>query len=323
LLIVHATGIIKAIILSIDVEVISVLTLDIFGFKALWSPYFLFILVALTAGYFLLTLKFRAVFPGQEPLSKKQAFYFLTSMVLLYAIKGSPLDLLAHLMFYIHMIQMAVLVLVVPPLFIISIPNWVWQKLFTLSRIESIFKFFTKPLIALILFNGLFSFYHVPLIFDHVMQNIWLHAGYSILLFVVAIFMWWPLLNQLPDHQTLSGIKKVGYIFADGILLTPACALIIFADNSLYATYSDPQVWGQVMSLCVGAANFDSLNLSGPQLFSSMSLVDDQRLGGVLMKIIQEIIYGVILGHVFFEWYRKDQEESEREMKKALNPITD
>ena len=150
---------------------------------------------------------------------------------------------------------------------------------------------------------------------------LWLHAGYSILLFAVAIFMWWPLLNQMPEHQTLNGLKKVGYIFADGILLTPACALIIFADTPMYATYSDPHVWGQVMSLCVGSANFDSLNLSGPELFSSMSLLHDQQLGGVLMKIIQEIIYGVILGHVFFEWYRKDQADSEQEMKQPLNPL--
>jgi putative membrane protein len=301
--------------------VIWVLTLDIFGFKALWSPYFLFILIFLTAGYFVLTVKFRSLFPGSEPLTKTQGSLFLLSMILLYAIKGSPVDLLAHLMFWVHMIQMAALVLVVPPILILSIPNWFWSKIFSLGPIDSVFKVLTKPLVALILFNGLFSFYHVPIIFDHVMQNGWLHAGYSILLFFVATFMWWPLLNQLPEHQTLSGLKKVGYIFADGILLTPACALIIFADTPMYATYSDPHVWGEVMSLCVGTANFDSLNLSGPQLFSSISLLHDQQLGGVLMKIIQEIIYGVILGHVFFEWYRKDQADTEQEMKQPLNPL--
>ncbi|MGG3466538.1 cytochrome c oxidase assembly factor CtaG [Neobacillus pocheonensis] len=296
------------------------LTLDIFGFKALWSPYFLLILAVLTAGFFILTTKFRSLFPDSEPLTKKQGALFLLSMILLYAIKGSPIDLLAHLMFWMHMIQMAALVLIVPVIFIFGVPNWVWRKVLRVRIVSSLFKFFTKPLMALVLFNGFFSFYHVPLIFDHVMQNIWLHAGYSVLLFTVAIFMWWPLINPLPEHQTLSGIKKVGYIFADGILLTPACALIIFADNPIYATYSDPHVWGQVMSLCVGTANFDSLNLSGPELFSSMSIIDDQRLGGVIMKIIQEVIYGVMLGHVFFDWYRKDQAESEREMKQSLNP---
>jgi putative membrane protein len=227
---------------------------------------------------------------------------------------------MAHLMFYIHMIQMAVLVLVIPPIFIFGIPVWIWRKLFKIKLINSLFMFFTKPLFALIIFNGLFSFYHVPMIFDRVMPNFWFHAGYSILLFIVAIFMWWPLINPVPEHQRLSGLKKVGYIFADGILITPACALIIFAPASIYSTYSDPEVWAQVMSLCVGPATFAGLNISGPELFSSMSLIHDQQLGGVLMKIIQEIVYGIILGHVFFEWYRKDQADSEKELKQTLKP---
>ncbi|MBY0144613.1 cytochrome c oxidase assembly factor CtaG [Neobacillus niacini] len=299
------------------------LTLDIFGFKALWSPYFLLCLLAVTAIYFLITIKFRYRFADSEPLTKKQAGLFLLSILMIYAIKGSPLDLMAHLMFYVHMINMAVLVLVIPPIFIFGIPVWIWRKLFKIRLIDSLFKFFTKPLIALFVFNGLFSFYHIPLIFDTVMQSFWLHAGYSLLLFIVAILMWWPLINPVPEHQRLSGLKKVGYIFADGILITPACALIIFAPGSIYATYSDPQVWAQVMSLCVGPATFSGLDISGPELFSSMSLLHDQQLGGVLMKIIQEIVYGIILGHVFFEWYRKDQADSEKEMKQSLKPLID
>lgn len=296
------------------------LTLDIFGFKALWSPYFLTIILAIVAVYFLITITFRSKFSSSEPLTKKQAGFFLFSMGLIYAIKGSPLDVMAHLMFYVHMIQMAFLCLIIPPIFIFGIPVWIWRNLFNLKIVNAVFSFFTRPLIALLLFNGLFSFYHLPLIFDSVMQNIWIHGGYSLLLFIVAIFMWWPLINPVPEQQRLSGLKKVGYIFADGILLTPACALIIFSPVSIYATYSDPEVWGQVMSLCVGPANFAGLDISGPELFSSLSLLHDQQLGGVLMKVLQEIIFGVVLGHVFFEWYRKDQAESEQELKQTLKP---
>ncbi|MDP4103833.1 MAG: cytochrome c oxidase assembly factor CtaG [Bacillota bacterium] len=296
------------------------LSLEIFGFYALWSPYFFTALVAVTIVYFLLLVKYRTHFKDNEPLTTRQGMLFVISVFLLYAIKGSPIDLMAHLMFYIHMIQMAVLVLVIPPLFILSIPPWLWRNLLQVRIFKSLFIYFTKPLTALLLFNGIFSFYHIPLIFDHVMENRWLHAGYSVLLFIVAIFMWWPLINELPESQTLNGIKKVGYIFADGILLTPACALIIFASSPMYATYSDPRAWGEAMSLCVGSANFSSLNISGPELFSSMSLLHDQQLGGVIMKVIQEIIYGIMLGRVFFEWYRQDQEESEREQNSGLHP---
>ncbi|ETI67946.1 cytochrome c oxidase assembly factor CtaG [Neobacillus vireti] len=297
------------------------LTLNIFGFKALWSPYFLLFILAVIAGYFLITIKLRTKFQGSEPLTVKQASLFLTSMVILYAVKGSPLDLMGHLMFWVHGITMVVLVLLLPPLFIGGIPAWLWRSILEIKVVKSIFKLFTKPVIAVLIFNGLFSFYHIPLIFDHVMQNRFYHGGYSVLLFVAAICMWWSLISPLPEYKPLSGIKKVAYLFSNSMLITPACALIIFSDSSLYATYHDPEVWGKVMSLCVGPSTFSGLNLSGPELFSSMSVVDDQRLGGVVMKIIQEIIYAVVLAQVFFEWYRKDQEESESDMnKQILNP---
>src|SRR5436309_11994559 len=105
-----------------------VLTLEIFGFKALWSPFFFASLLVVTSAYFLLLVKYRNHFKNNEPLTHRQGILFVIAMLLLYAIKGSPLDLMAHLMFYIHMIQMAVLVLVIPPLVILSITASVWRN---------------------------------------------------------------------------------------------------------------------------------------------------------------------------------------------------
>lgn len=294
--------------------------LNIFGFKALWSPYFLSILLILTALFFLTTITFRAKFKDSEPLTLKQAVLFLTSMIILYAIKGSPLDLMGHLLFYIHGITMVILVLLVPPLFIKAVPPWLWRSILNSKAINRAFTLLTKPVIAVILFNGLFSLYHIPIVFDNVMQNRFYHGGYSILLFFTALCMWWSLISPIPEYRPLSGIKKVAFLFINGMLMTPACAMIIFAETSLYATYHDPHVWGRVMSLCVGPDVFSNLSLTGPELFTSMKVLEDQRLGGIIMKILQEIIYAVVLAQVFFEWYRKDQEESEREVNQILNP---
>ena len=296
------------------------LSLDIFGFQALWSPYFLVSLLIVLAIYFTLTTRYRNNFKDSRPLTLGQGISFSIGIILLYGAKGSPLDLMGHLMFYAHMIQMAVLCLVIPPILIVGIPEWMWRAILRLPVIKSVFTVMTKPLIALIVFNGLFSIYHIPLVFDNIMQSMFLHATYTVILFITAIFMWWPLVNRLEDYQTLNGLKKVGYIFGDGILLTPACALIIFANDPMYVTFSDPRAWGEMMKLCVPPATLASLNLSGPELFNSMSLIHDQQLGGVLMKVIQEIVYGTVLGQVFFEWYRKDQEESQLEITSSLNP---
>ncbi|CAG9608666.1 cytochrome c oxidase assembly factor CtaG [Pseudoneobacillus rhizosphaerae] len=296
------------------------LSLEIFGFRALWSPFFFLFLLLVLCLFFVLTVFKREQFTASEPLKRSEAFFFTFTIILLYLTKGSPLDLMGHLMFYAHMIQMAVLFLVIPPLLIIGIPSWIWRKVLHLPIIKPLFSLFSKPLIALIVFNGMFSFYHIPLIFDAIKMDMWLHASYTILLFFTAILMWWPLVNKLPEYESLTGLKKIGYVFADGILLTPACALIIFADTPMYATFSDPTAWMEALKLCVPGSTLANLNLSGPEVFNSMSLIHDQQLGGVLMKIIQEIVYGVVLGHIFFSWYRKEQAESEESSSNLMNP---
>ena len=54
--------------------------------------------------------------------------------------------------------------------------------------------------------------------------------------------MWWPLLNKV-EKAKLHGLWKVGYLFANSVLITPACALIIFNNQPLYETYTSLQSW--------------------------------------------------------------------------------
>lgn len=295
------------------------MTLEIFGFRALWSPFFIISLLIVSIMFFLITTKYRhKISEKSEPLTKKQAVLFITTIIILYIVKGSPIDLLGHIMFSVHMTQMAILFLVLPPILVVAIPNWLWRKILSVKIISKPFHFFTKPLIALLVFNGMFSFYHIPLIFDVVKTDMLLHSSYTILLFVTALFMWWPIINKLEEYQGFYGIKRIGYIFANGILLTPACGLIIFADNAMYETFSDPSAWLLAMELCVPSGTLSGLNLSGPELFNTMSLHEDQMTGGVIMKIVQEIVFGFVLAKIFFAWYRDENSGSV-----DMNPVSE
>jgi putative membrane protein len=291
--------------------------LQIFGFQALWSPVFFIFVIGIIALYFNVTGYLRPYFKNSAPVATKTKIFFVTSMVLLYVIKGSPIDLLSHLMFSAHMAQMAILYLVIPPLFILGLPDWLMRSVIENKVVKPIFTFFTKPLIALLVFNGLFSFYHIPLIFDVMKTNNFYHSTITIVIFIVAFFMWWPLLNQFPEHQTLTPIKKVGYIFGDGILLTPACALIIFAKDPLYATYTDPQAWVNALALCVPSDMLLNLNLIGPEMFNMLPLVEDQQLGGIIMKVIQELVYGTMLAYIFFQWAKQEREKDDIELQSS------
>lgn len=75
------------------------------------------------------------------------------------------------------------------------------------------------------------------------------------------------------------------------------------------------------MALCVPAgtlAGLSGLGISGPELFTNMETLTDQQLGGILMKVIQEIVYVFVIGSVFIKWYKEEQDNAEEITKKAL-----
>ena len=292
--------------------------ISIFGFQALWSPYLLGTLILVTVIYFLVTVKWQHKFAASEPLKKSEAINFILFVISYYIIKGSPIDLLGHIMFTMHMTQMAFLLLLVPIFFIKGIPGWVWKIVVETPIMRTIFKIFTKPLVAIILFTGMFSVYHLPLVFDTIKLNEALHMLYTMILFLSAIFMYWPLINQIDNQSEMNNMSKLAYIAGNAVLITPACALIIFASGPMYGTYSDSEMWMKAMALCVPSDTLSNLSLSGPELFSNMDLVSDQQVGGVLMKIIQEIIFGVILFRIFRKWWDTERTSQEEITENAL-----
>ncbi|MCH4824912.1 MAG: cytochrome c oxidase assembly factor CtaG [Planococcus sp. (in: firmicutes)] len=297
--------------------------ISIFGFQALWSPVYLAVLVLVTILYFLVTVKWRGKFKGNQPLTAKEATFFVSGMVLLYIIKGSPVDLYGHILFTMHMVQMALLLLLAAPLLIMGIPTYIWKTFIVLPIIKPLFNFFSNPMLALILFGMVFSFYHIPMVFDFVKKDMWLHGAVNIVLFMSAFFYWWPVVNNVEGEHKFHGLKKLGYLFGISVLVTPACAMIIFSGTPLYATYTDGEAWLQAMALCVPAGTLSQLNLSGPELFSNMSTLEDQRTGGIAMKIIQELIFTAFIWMVFHEWLRNETNNADEITAKTLQDRKD
>lgn len=302
------------------------MSLSIFGFQANWSPMLFLFLLLLTLLYFYITVKRRSSFQVSEPLEKSHVIYFVTAIVLLYILKGSPVDILGHILFSVHMAQMAFLLLLIPILIMKGIPWWIWDALLRKPTINRIIQFVTKPLLALVVFSGFFSFYHIPLILDQIKMSEWIHSSVTFLLFLSAFFMWWSVIDVSKNQKNLHGLKKIGFIIASAVLITPACALIIFASDPMYATYADGDAWLKAMELCVPASTLSTISLSGislsgPEMFTGMSTIEDQQLGGIIMKIIQELIYAVLLSSVFFAWYRNEQENADEITQQAVRDL--
>lgn len=288
------------------------LDIQIFGFRALWSPYFFIYLLCISVAYFLITGPMRNRFGKNLPKpTTGQQWFFYSGLLFVYLVKGAPIDLLAHIMMSAHMIQMAILYFVVPIFIIRGLPKWLLRRLISLPIVKPLFSIFTHPLIALAIFNCLFAMYHLPVVFDFTKSNQLVHSFVTIFFFLTAIFMWWPIVNPLKEHTRLQPLQKMAYLLASIFMVSIACALIIFASEPLFESYSSQGAWVQSMSLCVPADVLNGLSgdLSGPDMFSPLDAQEDQQLGGIIMMFLQEIIYGIIFGWIFFSWFSKKNME--------------
>lgn len=293
------------------------LGLEYFSFTDVWSPVLMAIMILITGGYFILVGPVSEKVAPQESLSALRKTLFVIGMILLYMAQGGPVELLGHTMFSFHMVSMALSYLVAPPLLMLGLPVWLWRRIIQLIERTFLYKlkFLAHPIVAALMFNGLFSFYHIPVIHDYVMLHFGIHRLYYAILFLAAVLLWWTLVNPLPERAGVQGLKKIGFIFLNMVLLTPACGLIIFADEPLYATYSDPVVWAKAMGYCVpGDPAMLLTKFGGPEFFGYLEPSVDQRMGGILMKFIQEIIFASMLAYVFFHWYKHENREDEEDM---------
>ncbi len=281
--------------------------LEAFGFVAMWSPYF-FLFVAALIAMFLIAIgpKREQWFPGSEPVTGLQKSLFVTGLALLYVALGSPIDLAGHLMFTWHMASMSIAFLIAPSLLLAGAPAFMLRAFGRLPVIRRM-GLLLNPLVTILFFNVLFSFYHMPAIHDVVMTNYAVHTVVYMLLFLGGMLMWWPVMCPIPELNKLTEVRKMGYIFANGVLLTPACALIIFAKEPMYATYTDPVMWATAMGFCLPGGSAAMLDLlKGPESFAIMPAIEDQQLGGVIMKLVQEVVYGSTLAYVFYHWFRRE-----------------
>ncbi|WP_062231575.1 cytochrome c oxidase assembly protein [Fictibacillus sp. FJAT-27399] len=260
-----------------------------FSFYSLYRPDIFILILIIGILYF----KYYGNKNSAFKTTNLQKFFFSAGLVFLYISKGSPLNVIGHhYLFSVHMIEMAVSYLVVPPLMILGMPHGLYLKWFSLQNsMMNIVRFLTKPLIAILVFITLFSIYHMPVVFDAVMANGFVAFLSHTILFITAFTMWWPVLCPIEELNSLSDLQKVGYVFASGVLLTPACALIMFAGHLLYTTYAH-----------------------APELVSFLPPLEDQMTGGIVMKILQEVVYGVVLGHIFYKWVKRERAKDKEDL---------
>lgn len=249
-----------------------------------------FFVSILFLAYLLLTgAWFGRFFPGETKVAAKQKVCFGFGLLLFLLCWASPLYLFSHVMFSMHMLQMAILYFFAAPLLILGIPAGMLQPIrkFTASC-EPAWRFLTRPATALLVFNGLFLLYHIPIVMSAMMANTVLHTGFYGLLFAAALWVWWPVVN--PDRKNrLAGKERQTFARANAMVLMPACLLLLFSFVP-YDVFAAVSTQMNMLGLCVP----HTVSLTDLLQVRDFTPFHDQQLGALIMMVLHKMAFMLV-----------------------------
>lgn len=192
-------------------------------------------------------------------------------------------DLAERYLYSVHMVQHLLFSLVAAPILIVGIPVWMYREALRPRAMRVVFRFFTRPLVALILFNAVLLFTHWPAVVEASVRSEPLHFALHALLTVSALVVWWPVVSPLPEIPPLSAPGQMLYLFLQSLAPTIPASFLTFGRTPLYPIYATfPRIWG-------------------------VSVMGDQLMAGLIMKLIGSAILWVVIAVVFFRWYAAEQ----------------
>jgi putative membrane protein len=273
----------------------GVLGLALHGEAFSWSewrvyPSFMAGWLLLAAAYFLVIGPLRHRFPGSRPVPAKQVASFVAGMGLMFVALQGPLhELSDYFLFSAHMVQHLVLILVMPPFLLYATPDWVLRPVVRRPWLGRAARALTFPLVAFALNNVIFLAWHFPGPYDLMMRDHGVHVAMHLMIMVTGTIMWWPVMSPLPELPRIAPVLQMVYLFLVGVPMMISAALITFSDTELYTWY-----------------------VEAPRIIATLSPLEDQRLGGVIMWVPGGMTLWLAITAVYFRWTRLERAEEER-----------
>lgn len=253
-----------------------------------WHPHpDVWLLVAALGGgyvYALRRLGPRRVPAGSRSASPAQMAAFAAGLVTMWLGADWPLhDIGEGYLYSVHMTQHLLFTLLAPPLLLLGTPGWLARELLRAPRVFAAFSRLARPLPALVLFNALIVITHWPAFVDLTLGSEVAHFGAHAAIFCAAVLMWCPVVAPLPELRPLSPPAQMLYLFLQSIVPTVPASFLVFAERPIYRFYETvPRLWG-------------------------LSAGEDQRIGGLLMKLGGGLLLWGIITVIFFRWHAEEE----------------
>ena len=250
------------------------------------EPFLLITLLAVGWLYALGTGPMRKHIAPEAIFPIREIILFYSGLIIIYLAVGSPLDQIGEqFLFSAHMIQHMLLIYISPTLFILGTPTWLIDWLIQPKWLCKAMRILTYPASGGLLFIFIFTVWHVPVLYEAALHDKRIHVLEHWTIFLPGVLMLWPYLTTSKRIPRSSyGIRMVA-IFLLMVGQLPVFAFLSFAGKPLYPTY----VWAPRI------VELDPLN--------------DQILGGIIMKIVNMIFSLTILGISFYFWARSEEQD--------------
>jgi putative membrane protein len=221
-----------------------------------------------------------------EPTPLRTKRFFVIGVAVLWLGADWPIhDLAERYLYSVHMTQHILFTLVAAPLLIAGTPPWMLRRLLRPRPVRAVFRVLTRPLVALVFFNGALLFTHWPAVVTVSVHSEVLHFALHVLLTGSALCMWWPVMSPLPELPGLPAPGQMLYLFLQSLAPTIPASFLTFGDHPLYPVYVGfPRIWG------IGA-------------------LTDQLAAGLIMKLVGGAILWGFITVIFFRWHAREQRD--------------
>ncbi|WP_456278890.1 cytochrome c oxidase assembly protein [Bacillus sp. AK128] len=218
--------------------------LEDFTYHEKWNFGVLYFILLTIALYFFLL-------PTSPTHTRLKSGLFVLGLFIYFFALGSPLNLLGRIQFRAHMIQMIMLFFLSAPLLAIGLKGEFLKKAISVPFLDQLLLRLMKPTGSLILFHVLFISYHIPVIFDYVRINLFLHYFYLFAMFVVALIFWCAIFPPIKELNRLTNKHRKIYYMGYIILFIPLAAVFFLSKQSFYSIYTDMDLIITSLELCL------------------------------------------------------------------------
>ena len=251
-------------------------------------PEFLIGWLIAVAAYFLAAGPLRPLFRDSERVPLRQVALFTFAMLLmLVALQGPLHELSDYFLFSAHMVQHLLIMLVMPPFLLLSLPAWMVRPVLGATGIRSVMRIATKPVSAFLLVNFVFGIWHFSQPYDLMMRNHDIHVAMHLMIMAVGLILWWPVMSPLPELPRLPGPAQLLYLFVLGIPMMVVAVVIAYSNTHFYTWYAE-----------------------APRIFP-LTVIDDQRLGALIMWVPGALVMWIGISFAYFRWSRPEVMEDE------------